>query len=921
MWRPPSLSPWRISCTRALKRSRNASPTTSRGWSRPQREPAGFAQRWASTTLDSSASLSIDYLEPQSRQLLQQSRPSRTQLEALIEQWSEALLTLSADPLLQQAALERMDDLYQIWKASNPKSSRPFALVLEAWSRTPTADGHRALAVLEAWNRQFLGDLELAPTRKAYHAVLRAFAADKDGDASIAGCVAAEILTQLEEWDFTMAPNRETYQLAARCLVKSLLEQQTDDPELLVNFEQVMDELLSMTISQGGAIVDDFTHQDALSLVDLLCEGLIVAEHRSVDWKKWYSALQAILGDEGYREGLLRTAKYSQELAHRLSAATVAVQRVSLRTLQGNECGRTAEGLFESLQRLFPYQLPNVYHYHMALKAWSTAPNSIEAQDARRRLLDDMEGAHKRTIALERISSTDVTESWNRLMMAHYEAGNSARVQEIWREMSSSPGVRRNNLSFSTILKALADVGNSPAATQAHGILKRMIAKPRCERFVQLDAQHFGSVMVAWSRSRHPKAGEFCQEVFDRMRQEAIEDASLAPSVVHYSALIASWGWHKDERSVKRVLSLFHEMKEAGIEPDLQSYVALLTSLSRAESLEGARYAQQVLDQLELQFACSSASESFVQRQCYVSVMYAWANSSSPAAPEKCEGVLRQLESAFLAADRDPSLLPNSSAYRALIDAWMKNGPRQAGERANGILEQAQAAAKQGMAESPDNRLFTAVMAAHWKSGDRNAASKIEGTLKVMRDAYESGNMAAKPDAKALTILLHAYAISDMDDKAAVAWRQLQEMCDAYEQGDVDMRPTSHSFAAVLNACAFTRTDVSALREKAVQIALTVMNTLDEGTYDHPNEFTYRNLFQVFGRQIDNMKERTRIAGIIFHRCCQEGHVNSWIIKEIRESVPELYAKLPFDAKKRPQLPAQWTRRSKEARPTRCTLT
>jgi hypothetical protein len=251
-----------------------------------------------------------------------------------------------------------------------------------------------------------------------------------------------------------------------------------------------------------------------------------------------------------------------------------------------------------------------------------------------------------------------------------------------------------------------------------------------------------------------------------------------------------------------------------------------------------------------------------------------------------------------------------------LIESWISarySDPSiDSGRRAEEILDRMEANAQEGVADPPSKRVYTAVMKAYWKQGEPDAALKVEGVLKRMTDAYEAGNATARPDAHAMATLLYAWARSGAPNKATIAWNILENMRDAFNNGDLSMRPTAYHFGAVINACAHTRTEDANEKLEAVKVALMAMNELDSGAFGGPNQYTFRELFFVVGNQIDDMKERERIASVIFHRCCLEGSVSSSIIRAVRTFVPGLYKDLPVDSEKNLRLPDQWTRKVAE---------
>jgi hypothetical protein len=347
-------------------------------------------------------------------------------------------------------------------------------------------------------------------------------------------------------------------------------------------------------------------------------------------------------------------------------------------------------------------------------------------------------------------------------------------------------------------------------------------------------------------------------------------------------------------------VSLLDDMKRNGIEADNAVYYAVLKSLARIGTTDAAETATDILQRItkdHFTLACVG---------CYVSTMFAWCNSA--AGCSQCEEILQQLENRVRQGDRRLAPL-DSSPYRALIEAWIKQDPSSAAHEADKILKRVEDAALEGIAAAPDNKLYASVMMAHWKSGAQTSMTtldRLEELVQEMKRAYANGNLAAKPDAQAMTILLHAYAKSTVEDKVTIALKLLNQMIEAYlQQGDLDSKPTTYSFAAVLNACAYT----NGSPEQAVQVALQAMTALTGGHFDPPNSFIYTNFFQVLGRQLEDQHERSRIAAVIFQRCSAEGHVNERVLAALRECVPELYKKLPMDSKTRKlSLPAEWTR-------------
>ena len=925
----------------------------------------------------------LDSLEQESRLLLQQSshEPADVKrLRRLVQDWNDfveeycrsthhALDKHRAIPQPLQQAANRVHDLFQLydswWSSTSSNgnssfsshdlspsvSSNIFAIALQMCSQV-VPNGYHALAVLEAWNHQLDGDLELAPTVSEYNAVLSAFARElesqrsrsnnsnttassdddlddttREADPEVAAQVAQEVLQQLREWGFSMAPTSDTYHLAIQCMAGAILQihpqKATNDisAELLETLRQCVEVLLNKAFVMSTVkLQPDFAHAVSLGpskriyqVLDSLCLGLACCVNpqgsvRMEEWCLWSQRLVALLGHLNTQHS--GAASEWMEVTDSLSLAATAILRLCLDKIKSSRDNEPLLEIVDSLVKQmadFPCSqtLPTTHQLHLAMLCLGS-DESRDAATKKNALLRRMEKSHRKTVQDPTATESEVTESFNRLMMAHYHAKNHKRVLEIWNNMTSSEYVKRNSLSFATILKSLADVGSTPAAEMAHAILKRMVARDRSERHIQPTAQHFGSVMVAWSKSRHPKAGTFCQQVLDVMKQESQYDSALTPNVVHYTALITSLGnQSKGPGDAKKIIRLFQEIRSEGVEPDMRTYKAVLRGLANSGFPQGGELAVHLIE--EMKEASKESPNLFPDRQCYVNAIMAMSGTKSSKAADGCEAILEKLEKDFVDSGR-VNLRPDSLVYRVIVDAWVRNDVKRAGKRAEALLDRMEAAAMNELADIPDKRMFSAVMNAHWKSGHPDAVSRIEHVLDRMKSSFETGNECAKPDAMAMNVLLLAYARSDIEDKASICWDILNRMCEAYRNGDLDMRPTSHSFAAVINACAFTSSQNPAVKDEAVKIALTVMNELDKGTYDRPNEYTFRYLMQVMGRQIDDMKERSRIAKLIFTRCCQEGFVDDDVMRLVRKAVPDLYNALPKDENDRVLIPSEWKR-------------
>jgi hypothetical protein len=300
--------------------------------------------------------------------------------------------------------------------------------------------------------------------------------------------------------------------------------------------------------------------------------------------------------DEGHQDQL-----QLQQVAW-LDACTTAAQQVYNHVLRGTERAQAIESTVTNLEAVpwgDGFSLPLTHHYNLGIQAWGDLSRregvEVDAHRHKSNLLERMQHQHDRLMESGiLVDAAQVTRACNSLMIGNLDAGSTDGMMKVWKAMAMTQHLRRDSLSYSIVLKALAEQSSrSPdAAMQAHSIWKKMVSVDESRQHVRPHRQHYGWVMVAWSRSRHRQAAQYCQEVFDRLEEESQGNPSMKPDVVHYSTLITALGWRNDPAAVRKVQSIFQGMKAAGIEPDLAAYAAVLATMARTQSVEGAQRAR-----------------------------------------------------------------------------------------------------------------------------------------------------------------------------------------------------------------------------------------------------------------------------------------------------------------------------------------
>jgi pentatricopeptide repeat protein len=247
--------------------------------------------------------------------------------------------------------------------------------------------------------------------------------------------------------------------------------------------------------------------------------------------------------------------------------------------------------------------------------------------------------------------------------------------------------------------------------------------------------------MEAWAQVYRP---DRVQALFDYfMMQQRI----VLPNLVNYNTLL--WAWARSKKNRDRVDVLFEELKQAGLTPDEITYHAVLFNMLRISVSEEQRMSLDQVSQAEdffrqvptknaehyttLMTAYSRCNRPdkveslfhefrkqevlhFGQNQptlpMYVTRLQAWAKAKNPSRATSA------LESMILAYDDESNILdtpPGTSAFNAVLSAWMRSNRPEAADRAEQVLV---AMTEAGHAYSclPDTISFTTVIIIHARS-------------------------------------------------------------------------------------------------------------------------------------------------------------------------------------------------------------
>ena len=317
--------------------------------------------------------------------------------------------------------------------------------------------------------------------------------------------------------------------------------------------------------------------------------------------------------------------------------------------------------------------------------------------------------------------------------------------------------------------------------------------------------------------------------------------------------------------------------KDPALSPDIKSYAMVVDAYAKVGEPESA---EAVLMRLEKVW--KSGNEKVKPNTIlYNAVLDAWAKSGRREAPKRAEAILHHMEQLNQQGNED--VRPDTVSYSAVINAWAKSREKGAAQRAEAILNHVLLKLHEGGREEccPTTISFTAVIDAWAKSRDKNAYAHAQKLFQQMR----SMGKAAEPNALTYNSLINALAVSSVPDKATKAFDILLEMEDMATKGNEAVAPTSITYGAVMKACAKTSGKLEA-RRQALRVALEAFDKLRKTSHlSSANPMLYDSLFITIAIASKG-SEYVNLVTQVFKFCCEDGALNSYILRNLRRNSP-----------------------------------
>ena len=355
----------------------------------------------------------------------------------------------------------------------------------------------------------------------------------------------------------------------------------------------------------------------------------------------------------------------------------------------------------------------------------------------------------------------------------------------------------------------------------------------------------------------------------------------------------------------------------------------------------------------------------------FSTVMDAWGKQSNPAAAEKAQDLLFELEDIYVDTG-DVAMQPNSISYNTVITAWSKAGAGKEGaEKAQTLLDEMirykfadvisynavlHAWARSGVPDAgkyaedilrsmhgngvvPNARTYTTTMDAWSRSfgcpeSTKRAMALLSELENLQRQGHPSsaGNKWMKPNCVTYSTVINSLALSKTEPlKAHKAFGLLQRM-NRLGKEDFEVRPNRVTYNSVLNACATSCPTAvkKCLEEQGMSSSLPTLPAMVRTIYDQlltvetrqePDHFTFGTVLKAVANLFWGEPDQVELGKQVFLEACQRGQVSFGVLSQLRQAVSaDVYRELlPEEAispdRSEPlmnHIPKEWTRNVKE---------
>ncbi|OEU11916.1 hypothetical protein FRACYDRAFT_137581, partial [Fragilariopsis cylindrus CCMP1102] len=304
----------------------------------------------------------------------------------------------------------------------------------------------------------------------------------------------------------------------------------------------------------------------------------------------------------------------------------------------------------------------------------------------------------------------------------------------------------------------------------------------------------------------HEKALDILQHM-KRVYDEGSGGSNIRPNAVTYATVINAFARKGDIVGSKKgdaegatdILKMMEDdcsnsVKKKHLKPNVRTYSTLINAWSKSGRDDAPQEAKKLLDKV-IDLHSKGDLDEGPNVITYNSVIDSYAVQGDV---EGASTILKMLEDDFQAGNLDAK--PDMRTYSTFINAISKSGDIDAPKQAEDVLKKMNDLFLKGeLDEAPSAITYSSVMDAYAAEGDINGATNI---LKLMKDAYTSGNKAARPNLRTYNILINTISKSGTENAPQQAEILLTTMIYLFSIKELPDGPNLFSYNTVMDAYA-----------------------------------------------------------------------------------------------------------------------
>mmetsp|Transcript_1092 Transcript_1092/g.2406 ORF Transcript_1092/g.2406 Transcript_1092/m.2406 type:complete len:1042 (+) Transcript_1092:154-3279(+) len=322
----------------------------------------------------------------------------------------------------------------------------------------------------------------------------------------------------------------------------------------------------------------------------------------------------------------------------------------------------------------------------------------------------------------------------------------------------------------------------------------------------------------------YPNAAFRAEQVLVEMEDLHRHGKIDKPNVFAYTHAMEAW--HKRSRknvnAASRALTIFEKMKRNGLLPTTVSYNTAISSLARAGDIHKA-------EDLLKEMISAKADVVSPDVRTFTAILSGLSRVGTVQSAERAESLVSLM--------RDLGIIPTTQTYSACISCWAHvagksdfKTQKKSVERSHAIFDQMKEVDK----VEPDVYVYTSLLNVYAKCGRSHCAQQILDEFLALYQ--ETGRSRLAPTVQTFSTVLSAWSRSKVPDAAEKARQLLHRM-----ENEFHVVPNVYCYSAVLDAYSKCK------KPKSVETARDLFEDLRSDRVSViPNAYCYNAMIQVY---------------------------------------------------------------------------